>query len=390
MPQVHEYLLGLLNYFYWFFEITNNTSLKTEQHIDYSQMEKNRIHIAYAHLLASLRELSCKYAILLLGTDLKDFHHMRNGDLFYSCTNIDRTIHESLFILSTYLIWITFYRQNFDLIQIELARLFRAGSNVETIKIPITESLEGRIKNEISNVPMARHKLIDCTEFFSKTMAKKAAIMRTSEVSNKNLSIQRASSMFWKSDDISHLQNRVKNFNIQEENDELYALGFDDKSPYYRQKHKLRISQHKNRIRSILTKQFKNRNENLIDEQHYQLKSKNINEQPTKEEIKNKIQEKNRTKDERVITKQFLSSSSYKHSFMLPAPPNPLNDSHRMKEKQVILPKIQFKLIENIGIIGKPYSDFDLIRLILKPNIENNITIPTEFLVTIPNVVHHS
>ncbi|CAF0951525.1 unnamed protein product [Adineta steineri] len=75
---------------------------------------------------------------------------------------------------------------------------------------------------------------------------------------------------------------------------------------------------------------------------------------------------------------------------MLPAPPNPLNDSHRMKEKQVILPKIQFKLIENIGIIGKPYSDFDLIRLILKPNIENNITIPTEFLVTIPNVVHHS
>ncbi len=38
----------------------------------------------------------------------------------------------------------------------------------------------------------------------------------------------------------------------------------------------------------------------------------------------------------------------------------------------------------SIGIIGKPYSDFDLIRLTLKPYIEDNITIPAEFLVTLP------
>jgi hypothetical protein len=43
-------------------------------------MEKNRIRIAYAHLLAALHELSCKYGILLLGINLKDFHHMRNGE----------------------------------------------------------------------------------------------------------------------------------------------------------------------------------------------------------------------------------------------------------------------------------------------------------------------
>ncbi len=39
----------------------------------------------------------------------------------------------------------------------------------------------------------------------------------------------------------------------------------------------------------------------------------------------------------------------------------------------------------SIGIIGKSYSDFDLIRLILKPNIEYNIIIPTEFLVKLPD-----
>ena len=47
---------------------------------DRSEREKDRIRISYAHLLAALRELSCKYAMLLLGTDLKDYHHMRNGE----------------------------------------------------------------------------------------------------------------------------------------------------------------------------------------------------------------------------------------------------------------------------------------------------------------------
>ena len=47
---------------------------------DRSEREKNRIRTSYAHLLVALRELGCKYAVLLLGIDLKDFHHMRNGE----------------------------------------------------------------------------------------------------------------------------------------------------------------------------------------------------------------------------------------------------------------------------------------------------------------------
>lgn len=47
---------------------------------DRSEREKDRIRISYAHLLAALRELGCKYAVLLLGVNLKDFHHMRNGE----------------------------------------------------------------------------------------------------------------------------------------------------------------------------------------------------------------------------------------------------------------------------------------------------------------------
>ncbi|UJR26707.1 hypothetical protein I4U23_008023 [Adineta vaga] len=269
-PQVNEYFLYLLNYFHWFFEITNNASPNIEKHIDRSQREKYRISQAYAHLLVSLRELGCKYATLLLGIDLKDFHHMRSGDLFYSCANIDRTIHESLFIFSTYFIWITFYRENFTLIRMELARLFRAGGDVELIKIP------------------------------------------TAEV-------------------------------------DLYAREFDKQSPYY----------HQNHLHDILVKQLK--------------KDNKINEQS------------NRNESERFAMKQLISPSSYRHSFTLPPPSNPLDDSRILNKKNYILPTIQFELMQNVGILGKPYSEFDSIRLRLKLNIEEDVIIPKEFLVTLPN-----
>ena len=38
-------------------------------------------------------------------------------------------------------------------------------------------------------------------------------------------------------------------------------------------------------------------------------------------------------------------------------------------------------IYQSIGIIGESYSKFDLIRLSLKPTIENDIIIPEEFLV---------
>ncbi|CAF3639262.1 unnamed protein product [Rotaria sordida] len=419
MLQVHEFLLYLLNYFYWFFETMDNTLSKNERYIDRSQMEKNHIRIAYANLLACLRELGCKYAILLLGINLKYFHHMRNGDLYYSCTYIDRTIYESLFIFSTYFTWITFYRQNFDLIRNELARLFRADGDVEMLQIPMTESLEGRIKNDILINSINRHKLIDCTEIFSKSMAKKAAITRTSEIQNKKSSLRRTSSIFWNFNKISNESNRLikqqtsknrlnnvlaKDFNeqgliflivikilcylsIEEfvEDDELYGFEFDMNSPYHHQRQKLFISQRKNCIRGILTKQLKSRNQSLIEEQYRHLKNKKTNEQLNMEEIENKIREREKMKRERLIKQQILNSSFYKNSSILPAPPNPLDNPRIMKDNQLILPKIQFKLKENIGIIGKSYSDFDLLRLTLKPNIEDNINIPTEFLVTLPD-----
>ncbi|CAF1041746.1 unnamed protein product [Rotaria sp. Silwood1] len=312
MPQVHEFLLYLLNYFYWFFETMDNTLSKNERYIDRSQMEKNRIRIAYANLLTCLRELGCKYAILLLGIDLKDFHHMRNGDLYYSCTHIDRTIYESLFIFSTYFTWITFYRQNFDSIRNELARLFRADGDVEMLQIPTTESLEGRMKNDTVIDSINRHKLIDCTEFFSKSMAKKAATTRISEIQNRKNSLQRTSLMFWNFNKKSSESNTwIKQNTSKSRLKSVLAKDFHD------QRQKLFISQRKNRLRGILTKQLKSRNQSLIEEQYRHLKS-------------------------------------------------------------------------SIGIIGKSYSDFDLIRLTLKPNIADNINMPTEFLVTLPDEMNNT
>ncbi|CAF2124736.1 unnamed protein product [Rotaria magnacalcarata] len=201
MPQVNEFLLYLMNYFYWYFEITdNNFPAKTERYIDRSQREKNRIRIAYANLLVNLRELTCKYSVLLLGINLKDFHHMHNGDLFYSCTYLDRTIYESLFIFSTYFIWIIFYRQNFDLIRNELARLFRADGDIEMLQIPMKESLEGRMKND---------KLIGCTEMFSKSITKETAHTRTSKNETNAIALERVKSMIWNSNKISQARNSL-------------------------------------------------------------------------------------------------------------------------------------------------------------------------------------
>ncbi|CAF3672550.1 unnamed protein product [Rotaria sp. Silwood1] len=189
------------------------------------------------------------------------------------------------------------------------------------------------MKNDTVIDSINRHKLIDCTEFFSKSMAKKAATTRISEIQNRKNSLQRTSLMFWNFNKKSSESNTwikqhtsksrlksvlAKDFHEQEdseENDELYSFELDMNSPYYSQRQKLFISQRKNRLRGILTKQLKSRNQSLIEEQYRHLKS-------------------------------------------------------------------------SIGIIGKSYSDFDLIRLTLKPNIADNINMPTEFLVTLPDEIH--
>ncbi len=53
----------------------------------------------------------------------------------------------------------------------------------------------------------------------------------------------------------------------------MYAYELDGRSPYYRQKHQLLITQRQNRIRGILTKQLKSRNQSLIEDQPHRLKS---------------------------------------------------------------------------------------------------------------------
>ena len=47
---------------------------------DRSENEKNLIRLAYANVLAALDQLTSKYTTLLLGINLKNFHHMRNGE----------------------------------------------------------------------------------------------------------------------------------------------------------------------------------------------------------------------------------------------------------------------------------------------------------------------
>ncbi|CAF3759617.1 unnamed protein product [Rotaria socialis] len=341
----------------------SNFPAKNERYIDRSQREKNRIRIAYANLLINLRELTCKYSVLLLGINLKDFHHMHNGDLFYSCTYLDRTIYESLFIFSTYFIWIIFYRENFDLIRNELARLFRADGDIEMLRIPMKESLEGRMKND---------KLIDCTEMFSKSIAKETAHTRTSENETNAIAPERMKSMIWNWNKISQERNSLEK---AEENDQLHSLEFHTNLLNYRRRHQAIVSQRKNRIHSILTKQLKNINQSLIEEQYHHLKrEKKTNPQVTVKELDSKIRAREKMK----------SLAPGKNAFILPPPPNPLGNANIIDDHTSILPEVTFQLKENIGIIGESYSNFDLTRLTLKQNIDDSINIPNEFLVTLP------
>ncbi|CAF1545049.1 unnamed protein product [Adineta ricciae] len=211
--QVHEYLLYLINYFHWLFEATINTSPKIGKQIDRSQTEKDRLSYTYAYLLESLRELGCKYAVLLLGVNLKDFHHMRNGELF------------------------------------------RAGGDVELMKLSDMKNVQ-----ESSNVNPASF----------------------------------------------------------------------------------------------------TRKDNLVQHSSISLKQTHVTS---------------------LFAKDFNSSSSYRRSFALPAPPHPTHG------KQTDSPNIQFELKQTIGILGKPYMEFDPIWLISKLQIEDDIVMPKEFQVTLSDDV---
>jgi hypothetical protein len=63
------------------------------------------------------------------------------------------------------------------------------------------------MKNDVSIDSTNRHKLIDCTELFSKSMAKKAATASTSEIHDRKISVQRTSSIGWNGNDISEKFN---------------------------------------------------------------------------------------------------------------------------------------------------------------------------------------
>ncbi|CAF1544870.1 unnamed protein product [Adineta ricciae] len=192
---------------------------------DRSQTEKDRLSYTYAYLLESLRELGCKYAILLLGVNLKDFHHMRNGE-----------------------------RESFS-------RLFRAGGVVESMEL--------------------------------------------SDMKNAQESI--------------------------------------DVNPA-----------------SVATK------DNLVQHSSISLKQ---------------------THGTSLFAKDFSTSSSYRRSFALPAPPHPLGGSYITHGKQTDLPSVQFELMQTIGILGRSYTEFDPIRLISRLKIEDDIVMPQEFQINLSDDV---
>jgi hypothetical protein len=112
------------------------------------------------------------------------------------------------------------------MLKIPMAEVDRYTRKIQLIvKYLFLQSLEGRMKNDLANGPIARYKLIDCTEFFSKSMSQKSAINRISEIHDKKMSIPRRSSVFW---NLNEMADESESVTKQRRLRSLLAKDFDE------------------------------------------------------------------------------------------------------------------------------------------------------------------
>ncbi|XP_073399317.1 protein phosphatase 1 regulatory subunit 36-like isoform X2 [Dendrobates tinctorius] len=124
--EVDEFLLAVINYVYCHL-IKRSRGKKPESLLlviippgkmaELSNLEKRS--------RAALRQLTDKYAAIILGAGLEDRHHLARGKSQISATWRDRRFFESLFSLCIKVSWVAFKRKKLEKIEDELRRIFK-------------------------------------------------------------------------------------------------------------------------------------------------------------------------------------------------------------------------------------------------------------------------
>jgi len=127
--QLDELLKKLLLYFDAFFDrVALDKKHENDLVSELSVTEKKAYWSVENRLEEAQKMLAKRYCILIMGLDTEKQHHMTCGKSRKSYTKKDKEFFENLYTYCSFIVWITFKRTHFELIQEELGRLFRSST----------------------------------------------------------------------------------------------------------------------------------------------------------------------------------------------------------------------------------------------------------------------
>lgn len=126
--QFESFLMTLLYYFEAYFELQNLENKPKPMATEPSAAEKLVISSAVGKQTAAQKLLAGKYCTLILGLGTQEQHHMACGKQRKSYTKRDRSLYETLYTFSSYVVWISFKRKDIQVIVQEIGRQFRSDA----------------------------------------------------------------------------------------------------------------------------------------------------------------------------------------------------------------------------------------------------------------------
>uniref|UniRef100_A0A1A9VVM8 Protein phosphatase 1 regulatory subunit 36 n=1 Tax=Glossina austeni TaxID=7395 RepID=A0A1A9VVM8_GLOAU len=125
---VRLFLKALILYFNYFLKVVEFILIRRDEKTSsLSSNESAQIQLILSSHLTQYRLLVARaYSVIIMGErDVKKFHHIQPFTKI-SMTRKDRTLHEQFLAFCTQFIWIIMHRRAYDIIDMEMNRLFRS------------------------------------------------------------------------------------------------------------------------------------------------------------------------------------------------------------------------------------------------------------------------
>ncbi|XP_078714035.1 protein phosphatase 1 regulatory subunit 36 [Lampetra fluviatilis] len=126
--QFDDFLKSLLSYMSCFFVKIALEKRPKPLMAEPSASEQRELAEVLEAVACAHQHVACTYCVLLLGIGLQRHHHMACGSKKTSSTHSDRNMYEYLYELCILASWVTFRRQDLELIEQELSRLLRSDA----------------------------------------------------------------------------------------------------------------------------------------------------------------------------------------------------------------------------------------------------------------------